>query len=138
MKYITGLLLLAFAVPSWAEDEEPLVLHCVYESSAGIFDKGAALTSTSRLPGLVGKVPIREKETLRIIGAQIEHLYETPIPIVDRTDDLIVGRYYDNSEMLFLQQTLVLERQTDLSYSVLRSWMMEKVNSIDYGTCYKF
>ena len=135
MKYIiTVVLLLAFAVPSWAEDDEPLVLHCVYESSVGNI-KGATHTSTPSDSGL--SVPVREKETFKITGEHIEHAYEIPTPIVDRTDVLIVGRFY-NSEMLLIQKTYVFEKKADFSYSVLRSWIRESFGYIDYGTCTKF
>ena len=133
-KCVTGLLLLAFAVPSFAEDEEPLVLHCVYESSAGIFN-GLLRTSTHGDNGQ--SVPIRDKETLKITGEQIEHAYNIPTPIVNRTDDYIVGRYY-STEYLLLQNTYVFERQDDHSYSVLFSVVREKISYIDYGTCTKF
>lgn len=131
---LLGLVLLSLAGVSRGDEKEPLVLHCVYESSVGN-TKGTTHTSTSLDSGI--RVPIRDQETLKISNNQIEHAYESPTPIIERNDDLIVGRYY-NSELLLVQKTIVFEKQSDFSYSVLRSWIRESFGYLDYGTCTKF
>ena len=133
-RIITGLLLTLMNAAGWGEDEELLILHCVYESSVGN-TKGTTHTSTPLDSGI--RVPIREQETLKISNNVIEHAYESPTPIIERNDDLIVGRYY-NSELLLVQNTIVFEKQSDFSYSVLRSWIRESFGYLDYGTCTKF
>lgn len=132
--FTTAIILSLVSTVGWGEDEELLILHCVYESSVGN-TKGTTQTSTPLDSGI--RVPIREQETLKISNNLIEHAYESPTPIIERNDDLIVGRYY-NSELLLVQKTIVFEKQSDSSYSVLRSWIHESFGYLDYGTCTKF
>ena len=131
---LPGLLLVSLAGVSWGEDKEPLVLHCVYESSVGN-TKGTTNTSSPLDSGI--RVPIREQETLKISNNLIEHAYESPTPIIDRTDDFILGRTF-NSELWPMQTTLIVAKRSDFTYSVIRSWLTDDYGYLDWGTCTKF
>jgi hypothetical protein len=126
---VLGLVLVILSPLGWGEDEEPLVLHCVYEATVG--NGQGLLVATEE--------KVRNKETLKVGSEYVEEKLVSPIPIVQRSDALIVARYhYAAFDDLLTQKTYVFKKQGSQSYSVLRSFLWEIGGYLDYGTCTKF
>ncbi|RPG32541.1 MAG: hypothetical protein CBE03_004285 [Gammaproteobacteria bacterium TMED243] len=126
---IVGLLLALINAVGWSEDEEPLVLYCVYEATVG--NGEGLLVATEE--------EVRNKETLKVSSEYVEEKLVSPIPIVQRSDALIVARYHSAAfDDLLFQKTYVFKKQGNQSYSVLRSFLWATVGYLDYGTCTKF
>lgn len=129
MKLFTAVILTLISTVGWAEDEELLVLYCVYEATVG--NGQGLLVATEE--------EVRNKETLKVGSEYVEEKLVSPIPIVQRSDELIVARYHSAAfDDLLSQKTYVFKKQGNQSYSVLRSFLWATGGYLDYGTCTKF